>query len=53
VGPNLSVVIAGHSASKARANALVTRQSISLRKSHLAKTMDARVEPAHDVERAR
>ena len=40
---DLSFVIAGHSASKTRVNALMTRQSIDFHKK-----MDARVKPAHD-----
>src|SRR5262249_46975436 len=40
---DLWFVIAGHSASKTRVNALMTRQSIDFRKK-----MDARVKPAHD-----
>ena len=46
--PQVKVVIAGHSASKTRVNALTTRQSIHLRKDSFAKKMDARVKPAHD-----
>src|SRR5215831_15371974 len=44
-------VIAGHSASKTRVNALMTRQSIRLRKMPLglAKKMDPRVKPAGDA----
>jgi hypothetical protein len=40
---DFSIVIAGHSPSKTGVNALMTRQSIFLRK-----MMDARVKPAHD-----
>jgi hypothetical protein len=45
----IKTVIAGHSALKTRVNALMTRQSITLRKKLLAKKMDARVKPAHDA----
>jgi hypothetical protein len=45
----LETVIAGHSASKTRVNALMTPQSIPFsQKKLLAKKMDARVKPAHD-----
>ena len=44
---SLNTVMAGHSASKTRVNALETRPSIIF-----AKKMDARVKPAHDVERS-
>jgi hypothetical protein len=42
-------VIAGHSASKTRVNALMTRQSILFSKEHLAKQMDPRVKPGGDT----
>jgi hypothetical protein len=48
MGDKLRSSLPGIARRKTRVNALMTRQSIHLRKSLLAKKMDARVKPAHD-----